>query len=187
MLHELLPERRQVLTDGGHFMYFPAVGLYGEPLTVHQSGEFVAVGLGLGNAIGAALAQPELTTVAAMGDGGLSMTLGDLEPLVHFPHPIVVVIYNDQAYGAERHLMDLLNHDNTVSLLEDVDFRLAAAMGIESATVRSADDLRRLGPLLRDPQKPIVLDCKVNPLVRSIVIEEGHKVLEAMAREQAPA
>ena len=36
--------------------------------------------------------------------------------------------------------------------------------GIESAALRSAADLRRVAPLLRVPQRPIVLDWKVNPL-----------------------
>ena len=40
---------------------------------------FQAVGLGLGNAIGAAIAQPDRPTVAAIGDGGAFMALAELE------------------------------------------------------------------------------------------------------------
>ena len=40
---------------------------------------FQAVGLGLGNAIGAAIARPDRTTVAAIGDGGAFMALAELE------------------------------------------------------------------------------------------------------------
>ena len=40
---------------------------------------FQAVGLGLGNAIGAAIAEPDRPTVAAIGDGGAFMALAELE------------------------------------------------------------------------------------------------------------
>ena len=42
---------------------------------------FQCVGLGLGNAIGAALARPDRLTVAALGDGGALMALPELETL----------------------------------------------------------------------------------------------------------
>ena len=39
---------------------------------------------------------------------------------------------------------------------------LAAAFGFEVATIRSLDDLAATEHLLRDPQGPVFLDCKIN-------------------------
>ena len=176
-LDELLPARRQVITDGGHFTYFPSIGLRGDPLTFRQTLDFVAVGMGIGTAIGAAIARPQLATVLTVGDGGLAMTLGDIEPLVHFEHPIIVVVYNDSAYGAELHLLDLESRPHDIAILEEVDFaRVAQGMGIEGITVRSIDELRQLAPMLQQRDRSIVIDCKLNPAVRGTYVDEGREI-----------
>ena len=64
---------------------------------------FQCVGLALGNAIGAAVARPDRLTVCAVGDGGLLMALPDLETLGREKPDMLVVIYDDAAYGAEVH------------------------------------------------------------------------------------
>ena len=38
---------------------------------------------------------------------------------------------------------------------------VAAAFGIESATVRTIDELRALGPRLANREGPLLVDCKV--------------------------
>ncbi|MBV9132388.1 MAG: thiamine pyrophosphate-binding protein, partial [Chloroflexi bacterium] len=70
-LNELLPLERNVAIDSGHFMGYPAMYLRvpdEHAFVFTQS--FQAVGLGLGSAIGTAVARPDRVTVAALGDGG---------------------------------------------------------------------------------------------------------------------
>ncbi len=64
---------------------------------------FQSIGLGLATAIGAALAQPDRLPVAALGDGGALMGVAELDTVVRLGLPMVVVVYNDDAYGAEVH------------------------------------------------------------------------------------
>jgi thiamine pyrophosphate-dependent acetolactate synthase large subunit-like protein len=65
---------------------------------------FQAVGLGLGNALGAAIADPNRPTVAAIGDGGAFIALAELETAVRLKlGNLLVLIYDDAAYGAEVH------------------------------------------------------------------------------------
>ena len=64
---------------------------------------FQSVGLGLATAIGAALARPDRLPVAALGDGGALMGASELETVVRLGLPMVVVVYDDAAYGAEVH------------------------------------------------------------------------------------
>jgi thiamine pyrophosphate-dependent acetolactate synthase large subunit-like protein len=45
----------------------------------------------------------------------------------------------------------------------DVAFAaVAEVFGFQAYTIRSPDDLRKLGPVLGKPDGPILLDCKVN-------------------------
>src|SRR6202042_1527831 len=78
-LERRLPAEKTVAVDSGHFLGFPAMFLsvpdaraWGFP------NGFQAVGLGLGCAIGAAIARPERPTVAAIGDGGAFMALAEI-------------------------------------------------------------------------------------------------------------
>src|SRR5699024_7154312 len=82
-LDDLLPADRTVATDSGNFMGYPAMFL-----SVPDSDGFVftqafqSVGLGLGTALGAAIARPDRLTVAALGDGGTLMAASELETAV---------------------------------------------------------------------------------------------------------
>ena len=103
-LDELLPPERTVVVDSGAFMGYPAMYLQvpdAQGFVFPQA--FQCVGLALGNAIGAAVANPDRLTVCAVGDGGLLMSLPDLETLGRLKLNMVVVVYNDAAYGAEVH------------------------------------------------------------------------------------
>jgi len=39
---------------------------------------------------------------------------------------------------------------------------VAACFGFESAAIRSLEDLDEIAPVLRNPEGPILLDCKIN-------------------------
>src|SRR3954454_4288027 len=75
-IDDMLPAERTVVVDSGAFMGYPSMYLRvpdAHGFVFPQA--FQCVGLGLGNAIGAALARPDRLTVAALGDGGLLMAL----------------------------------------------------------------------------------------------------------------
>ena len=103
-LDDLLPRERVVAVDSGNFMGYPSTYLsvpdeHGYCITQ----AFQSIGLGLATAIGAALAQPHRLPVAALGDGGALMGASELETVARLGLPMVVVVYNDAAYGAEVH------------------------------------------------------------------------------------
>ena len=64
---------------------------------------FQSIGLGLATAIGAAIARPDRLAVAALGDGGALMGVSELETVTRLGLPMVVIVYDDEAYGAEVH------------------------------------------------------------------------------------
>ena len=79
-LNKLLPANRTMAVDSGHFTGYPAMYLdVPDARSWLFANGFQAVGLGLGNAIGAAIARPDAPTVAAIGDGGAFLSLAELE------------------------------------------------------------------------------------------------------------
>jgi acetolactate synthase-1/2/3 large subunit len=174
-LDEMLPKNRTVLSDGGHMNGFPMMHMHvpGPDHYLLAVMGISAIGMGLGSALGVAIGRPEEDAVLVIGDGTLAMTMGDLATVARYALPLVIVVLNDQSYGAERHFLDLHGKPNDRSLHPDIDFAaVAAALGIESATVRTVDDLRAQAASLADIRvKPLLLDCKITP-TRSEWIEE---------------
>src|SRR5919206_3110582 len=174
-LDDLLPEERTVCTDSGHFLGYPAMYLE----VPDQQGfvfpnAFQSVGLGLASGIGAAIARPERLTVAAIGDGGALMALGELETAARYRLPMLVVIYNDAAYGAEVHHFGPMGRPVELARFPDTDFAaIARAAGAEGITVRHEGDLAPAQDWLERRERPLVIDAKVNPEVRAEWLEGG--------------
>ena len=167
-LERRLPADKLVVTDSGHSLGYPAMFLSVPDARswVFPNG-FQAVGLGLGSAIGAAIARPDVPTVAALGDGGTFMALAEIETAVRVGCKLLVCIYDDSAYGAEVHHFRPLGHDVDLVTFPDVDLAaIARAAGARAATVRTVADLDVVAAWLSDPAPgPLVLDAKVNPTV----------------------
>jgi acetolactate synthase I/II/III large subunit len=162
-LDRLLPADRNLVYDAGNFLgVVPYISTPG-PGHFKLTNEFASIGLGFGAALGVAKARPDNTTVLVMGDGGFVMTMSELDTAAREDLPIVVILMNDCAYGAELHLLRMHQLPVAKSLFPDVDFApIAEAFGFQVATIRSLDDLAAAAPLLQNPQGPVFLDCKIN-------------------------
>jgi thiamine pyrophosphate-dependent acetolactate synthase large subunit-like protein len=166
-LDSILPHDRTVVIDSGHCMGWAAVYLSApDAAGFIFSNDFQAVGLGLGTAFGAAIARPDRLTVLTPGDGGLMMTLGEFETFVRYKIPLLAIVINDAAYGAEVHLLKHVNLPSDHALFRDNDFAaIAAAMGAQGITVRDVRDLEGLRTWLGERRGPMVVDCKVDPQI----------------------
>lgn len=163
-LDDMLPADRLVAVDSGNFMGYPSMFLS----VPDQDGfcftqAYQSIGLGLATAVGAALARPDRLTVAALGDGGFLMGISELETAVRLGLPMVIVIYDDEAYGAEVHHFgpDGLPLDTVRFPPADLA-AIGAGFGCDAVTVQSAADLEPVRNWLDGPRnKPIVIDAKV--------------------------
>jgi thiamine pyrophosphate-dependent acetolactate synthase large subunit-like protein len=167
-LEDRLPAEKAVAVDSGHFLGYPAMFLSVPDARawVFPNG-FQSVGLGLGNAIGAAIARPERPTVAAIGDGGAFMALAEIETAARLGLKLLVLIYDDRAYGAEVHHFAPMGHDVSLVRFPDADLAaIARACGAQAATIRRVGDLDIVDAWLAEPEpRPLVLDAKVNPTI----------------------
>jgi thiamine pyrophosphate-dependent acetolactate synthase large subunit-like protein len=163
-LDDLLPVERTIAVDSGHFLGFPIMFL-GAPcagsLLFTQS--FQSVGLGLATAIGASVARPEQLTVAALGDGGALMGIADLETAVRLRLGLLVVVYNDDGYGAEVHHFGPHGYPLDAVTFPPTDIAaIARGFGCAGVTVRTAGDLAGVAEWLAGPRdRPLVIDAKV--------------------------
>ena len=174
-----LPLDRAVAVDSGHFLGYPSMylGVPDARAWIFPNG-FQGVGLGLGNAIGAAVANPERLTVAAIGDGGAFMALPELETAARLKlDRLLVVVYDDSAYGAEVHHFAPLGHDVSRVRFPEADLAaIATASGARGHVVRSVADLDVIDDWLSERRgHPLVLDAKVNPTICAEWLEEAFR------------
>jgi thiamine pyrophosphate-dependent acetolactate synthase large subunit-like protein len=172
-LNTLLPEQKNIVYDAGNFLgILPYLSVPG-PGHFKMTSEFASIGLGFGTALGVARGRPDIPTILVIGDGGFLMTMGELETVVREDIPLVIIVMNDCAYGAELHFLRMRGLPEAKSVFPDVDYApVAAAFGFEARTIRTLEDLHAAAPLLRDPQGPILLDCKLNADVAAPFMSE---------------
>ncbi|HEY9390124.1 MAG TPA: thiamine pyrophosphate-dependent enzyme, partial [Mycobacteriales bacterium] len=167
-LENVLPAERTVAVDSGHFMGFPAMYLsVPDEVGFVFTQAFQSIGLGLASAIGAAIARPDRLTVAVLGDGGALMGLSELETACRLSLHMLVVVYNDAAYGAEVHHFGPMGEPVDLVRFPDTDFAtLARGLGAQGATVRRPEDLDAVAEWLEGGRSgPMVVDAKVVPTV----------------------
>jgi acetolactate synthase-1/2/3 large subunit len=163
-LDDLLPADRLVAVDSGNFMGYPSMFLDvpdEDGFCFTQA--FQAVGLGLATAIGAALARPDRLPVAALGDGGALMGASELETVVRLGLPMVVVVYDDAAYGAEVHHFGPDGHPLDTVRFPETDFAaIARGHGFEALAVRAVGQLEGVAAWLAGSRSaPLLVDAKV--------------------------
>lgn len=164
VLDEMVPMNRVVAPDGGNFNAYPAMHFrvpdnkgYCLPLG------FQSIGLALSSVIGASVALQGRVAVAGIGDGGFMMSHVELDTAVRERLPLIVVVYNDNAYSAEvHHFAHETDHLDTVVFPETDIAALARGYGCEAITVRSVDDLAPVADWVHGPRdRPLVIDAKI--------------------------
>lgn len=163
-MDDLIPKNRVVGVDSGNFMGYPSMYLrVPDENAFCFTQAFQSIGLGLATGIGAALAQPDRFPVVACGDGGFLMGIAELETAVRLQLGMLIVIYNDQAYGAEVYHFGPDGHPTRTVEFPDTDIAaIAGGYGADGLTVRRKADLQTVAERVgRGLTRPLVVDAKV--------------------------
>lgn len=161
----VLPPERLVLTDAGHHFFWVMDGIETQgPNSFIWTADFAAVGQGLPIAIGAARASPQRTTALFCGDGGLLMTLSELETAARHEIPLIVVVLNDQALGVEYHRLKANDEYADSAVVRTPNIAdVAASLGTEAYGVANDEELNHVAEQMPEsPDGPVVIDCKIN-------------------------
>ena len=129
------------------------------------SGTFATMACGLPYAIGAQVAYPGRQVVAYVGDGGLTMLMGEIATCVKYKLPVKIMVSNNNALGLIRwEQMMLLGLPEYGIELQEIDFvKVAEACGAKGLRVERPEDLDdAIAHALNDPG-PVVIDAIVDP------------------------
>jgi len=150
-------------TDIGYYRHHAI--LFSDPKAVgrfYTDAGLSSFGSGLPYAIGAQLQEPEKQIFLICGDGGFHSGSGDLETLVRYNLPVIVIIMNNSAFK----LIELYQERNNekekqnkeVVTLGNVDFvKLAEANGCKGVRVHTVDELDS-SIQNHDRSKPLVIE-----------------------------
>ena len=136
-LRRVLPDDAILTTDAGNFASWAARGF-----RFRRPGTFLgptsgAMGYGLPAAIAAALVHRDRPVVALVGDGGLAMSMAELETAVRIGARVVVVVFDNERFGTIRMWQERRGAGIGVATeLGPVDFAaIARACGARGARV----------------------------------------------------
>jgi acetolactate synthase I/II/III large subunit len=158
---------------GAHMLVAMPLWEVPEPGRLLISSGLATMGYALPAAIAAALCRPQVPVVAFTGDGGLGMTLAELETAVRLSLQVIVVVFNDAALS----LIEIKQKPAGQGGAEAVRYRpvsfaaAAIALGAAGAAVSTEPDLAEaLAAALRRPG-PTVIDASVDPACYPAVMD----------------
>ena len=166
-VNEVLPEDGILIADGGFAAHWS--GLFFD--TKKAARQFVAnrgfasIGYGLPAALGAQLAAGSRRVISLTGDGGLNMSLGELETARRMGVPLILVVLNNAASGYVKAMQHVMfgpgNYQS--SELSEIDYAaLAEAVGCFGLRVERPDLLESaLRMALAQTDRPTLVDVVV--------------------------
>lgn len=167
VLERGFPRDRVLVTDGGRFLSLAWQGLsVPEPRLLVPTVSFGSIGLGIGHAIGAAVAEPTRPTLLVAGDGGLMLGgLMELSTFVRHSLNLTIVVLNDGGYGAEYVQFEARGMDPSLSLQAWPDFaRVVEAFGGHGWTVSTVAELEAaLEGVPSSDGAPSLIDIRLDP------------------------
>ncbi len=197
----ILPPDAIVTTDAGHFGGWAARGLW-----LRRPGTFLgptagAMGYGLPAAIAASIASPGRPVVALVGDGGLGMTVAELETAVREGARPVVLVFDNARYGTIRDHQARRGMAAVGTELGPVDWAaVAAGFGAEGVRVDADESFEAALRAALASRRPTVIhlvvdrrwvsvdriDDEVPTAVPAPALEAEAEEPEAEAEEQEP-
>lgn len=129
------------------------------------SGAMASMACGLNYAIAGALAYPGRQVVAFVGDGGLSMLLGELATVTRYKLPIKIVVLKNNTLGQIKwEQMLFLGNPEFECDLQPIDFaKVAEAMGIRGWRIEKPDDCGAILDEAFAHDGPALVEAVVDP------------------------
>lgn len=111
--------------------------------TVLDAGPKVPLGQGIGMCIGAQIARPGKQVMTLIGDGGLGISMGDIETLVRYNLPAVIVVLNNSSWGGVSLARNIFHPDmDSYDMLPELRYdKMFEAIGCHTEYVHEPDEL----------------------------------------------
>jgi pyruvate dehydrogenase (quinone) len=188
-LGERLPANAIVTSDSGTITFYWARHIPAKRGQMHScSGNLASMACALPYAISAQIAWPDRPVFAFIGDGGLTMLMGELATCVKYNLPVrIVVVKNNSLAQIKWEQMVFLGNPEYACDLQPVDFAaVARGFGMASFTI---DDPNRCGATLDQAlavNGPVLIEAVVDPntppMPAKVKPEQALHLVEALAR-----
>ncbi len=193
-LNKLLKDDAIVSSDSGTIATWTArhVDIRGTQM-FSLSGSLATMANGLPYSIGAAVAYPGRQVVCVVGDGGLTMLMGEIATLVKYKLRVCVIVIKNNVLGQIKWEQMILEGNPEFGVeLEPIDFAMVAtACGAKGFTINCPEDAESvLREALGHPGPTVVqavVDPNEPPMPGKIKTEQAIKFAEALARGQKDA
>jgi pyruvate dehydrogenase (quinone) len=190
-LNKLLADDAIVISDSGTIATWAAryIDMRGS-MQFSLSGMLASMANGLPYSIGAAVAHPGRQVVAVVGDGGLTMLMGDVATLVKYKLPVKLLVIKNNELGQikwEQMVLDANPHYGVD--LQPIDFALfAQACGAGGFTIEDPGESEAvLRKALAHPGPAViqaVVDPNEPPLPGNVTMEQSVHFAEALAKDE---
>ncbi len=168
------PESTVATVDAGaHMLLAVPFWEVDEPGTLLISNGLATMGFALPAAIAAALVEPDRHVMCFTGDGGLGMTLAELETLARLDLPVVVVVFNDSTLSliAAKQSPDGHGGDDAVRYRTTDFAAIARGCGVAAESVDDVDTFDRVLRVALARDGPTLLDVAVDPSGYAAVLD----------------
>ncbi|KAJ0099355.1 hypothetical protein Patl1_21396 [Pistacia atlantica] len=147
-----------------------AVLVQTEPRTRLDAGTWGTMGVGLGYCIAAAVASPDRLVVAVEGDSGFTFSAIEVETLVRYQLPVVVIVFNNGGvYGGDRRNPEEITGPHKddpapTSFVPGAAYHtLIGAFGGKGYIVGTPDELKSALSESFAARKPAVINVTIDP------------------------
>jgi pyruvate dehydrogenase (quinone) len=193
-LNKLLEDNAIVSADSGTIATWAAryVEMRGT-MQFSLSGSLATMANGLPYSIGAAVAYPGRQVVCVVGDGGLTMLMGEIATLVKYKLRVTVVVIKNNVLGQIKWEQMILEGNPEFGVeLEPIDFaKVAEACGAKGYTIERPEDAERiLRDALSQPGPTViqaVVDPNEPPMPGKVSTEQAYKFAKALVRGEKDA
>ena len=160
ILRRVLPDEAILTTDAGNF-----AGWAGRGFRFRKPGTFLgptsgSMGYGLPAAIAASLVHRDRPVVALIGDGGMAMSMAEIETAVREHSRVIVLVFDNQRYG-------------TIRMWQE---RRGTGQGV--ATELGPVDFAAIGRALGARGVRVERDAELEPALRQALAEERSTVIQ---------
>uniref|UniRef100_A0A0D9V1D1 2-hydroxyacyl-CoA lyase n=1 Tax=Leersia perrieri TaxID=77586 RepID=A0A0D9V1D1_9ORYZ len=147
-----------------------AVLVQNEPRTRLDAGTWGTMGVGLGFCVAAAVAEPDRLVVAVEGDSGFGFSAMEVETLVRYQLPVVVIVFNNNGvYGGDRRSPDEItgpykDDPAPTSFVPAAAYhKMMEAFGGKGYLVETPDELKSALSESFRARKPAVINVIIDP------------------------
>ncbi|MFY9752931.1 MAG: thiamine pyrophosphate-dependent enzyme [Candidatus Acidiferrales bacterium] len=190
-LNKLLDDDAIVSSDSGTIATWSAryIDIRGD-MKFSLSGSLATMANGLPYSIGAAVAFPGRQVICIVGDGGLTMLMGEIATLVKYKLPVKVIVIKNNVLGQIKWEQMVMEGNPEFGVeLQPIDFagvaKCCGAAGYTIEDPEQAKSILREALAQRGPAVvQAVVDANEPPLPGNVTSEQAFKFAESLARGQ---